>query len=75
MPTKPLKLMLHLTSWLAAEIVLNLVGLDTLAAYSEFVFAPKSIVVAPLPIVLTAIVPPSCRWLRGWRSIPSAVAP
>ncbi len=29
--------------WLAAEIVLNTIGLDTLADYSEFVFEPNGI--------------------------------
>ncbi len=29
--------------WLAAEIVLNTIGLDTLADYSEFVFEPNKI--------------------------------
>ena len=30
--------------WLAAEIVLNSMGLDTLADYSEFLFEPNVIV-------------------------------
>ena len=28
--------------WLAAEIILNSIGLDTLADYSEFVFEPNA---------------------------------
>lgn len=31
-------LFLNLTLWLAAEIVLNLTGLDDLSNYSEFIF-------------------------------------
>ena len=30
--------------WLAAEIILNTIGLDTLADYSEFVFEPNTII-------------------------------
>ncbi len=32
------KLLLKLTIWLALEIVLNLMGLDDVADYSEFIF-------------------------------------
>lgn len=32
------KLLLTTTIWLATEIILNLLGLDNLADYSEFVF-------------------------------------
>lgn len=31
-------LLVKTTAWLAAEIILNLVGLDSIADYSEFVF-------------------------------------
>jgi len=32
------KVCIKVTTWLAAEIILNLLGLDNLADYSEFVF-------------------------------------
>ncbi len=32
------KLLLKLTVWLALEVVLNLMGLDDMADYSEFIF-------------------------------------
>jgi len=32
------KLILNLTFWLASEITLNAMGLDTLADYGEFLF-------------------------------------
>jgi hypothetical protein len=43
------KILVRTSLWLAAEIVLNFVGLDNLADYSEFVFEksetiPKEIV-------------------------------
>ena len=37
------KLFIKLTIWLAAEILLNLLGLDDLADYSEFLASDKSL--------------------------------
>jgi hypothetical protein len=37
------KLIIEIATWLLIEIVLNLVGLDELGNYSEFVFAQKNI--------------------------------
>ena len=37
------KLFTHTFIWLVAEIILNSIGIDTLADYSEFVFAQKAI--------------------------------
>lgn len=37
------KLLAKIIVWLAAEILLNFLGLDTLADYSEFVFDRDSI--------------------------------
>lgn len=36
------KLLSRLTIWLALEVILNLMGLDHLADYSEFIFTPPS---------------------------------
>ncbi len=36
------KLLVKIIVWLAAEILLNFLGLDTLADYSEFVFVCDS---------------------------------
>ena len=38
------KLLIKCLFWLAAEIILNFVGLDNLADYSEFVFEKNLIV-------------------------------
>ena len=38
-----LKMIAKLTFWLVAEIVLNFMGIDDLADYSEFVFDKKFI--------------------------------
>ena len=37
------RLFTHTFIWLVAEIILNSMGIDTLADYSEFVFAQHSI--------------------------------
>lgn len=36
-------LLLKITGWLIAEAILNLVGLDNLADYSEFIFERHSV--------------------------------
>ena len=36
------RLFTHALIWLATEIILNSLGIDTLADYSEFVFAQKA---------------------------------
>ncbi len=38
------KLMTNVVIWLAAEILLNFLGLDDLADYSEFIFEKELIV-------------------------------
>ncbi len=35
------KLFFKLMFWLVLEIILNLIGLDDLADYSEFIFKPR----------------------------------
>ena len=40
------RLVLEITVWLVAEIVLNLLGLDNLADYSEFIFQSKFLLVS-----------------------------
>lgn len=44
MKVKWKKLLLKTSTWLVLEVSLNYVGLDTLAAYSEFVFERTLIV-------------------------------
>jgi hypothetical protein len=39
------KLILQIAFWAIAEIVLNLIGLDDLADYGEFVFTNKETVI------------------------------
>jgi hypothetical protein len=36
------KILIKITCWLIVEIILNLLGLDNLADYSEFVFEDKT---------------------------------
>ncbi|GAB4241947.1 MAG: hypothetical protein Kow0049_30950 [Stanieria sp.] len=38
------KLLIKIFFWLVAEIILNLIGIDNLADYSEFIFAPKTMI-------------------------------
>ncbi len=42
-------LLVKTTIWLAAEIILNLLGLDNLADYSEFVFEHEVAVLSQHP--------------------------
>ncbi|MBE9215776.1 hypothetical protein IQ247_24440 [Plectonema cf. radiosum LEGE 06105] len=37
------KLLVKICFWLATEIVLNLIGIDDLADYSEFIFENKNL--------------------------------
>jgi hypothetical protein len=43
-PTQWKKILVRTSLWLATEVVLNFVGLDNLADYSEFVFERNAIV-------------------------------
>ena len=43
MKVKWRKLFVETSAWATAEVMLNLVGLDNLADYSEFVFQAKAI--------------------------------
>ncbi|MEW6497162.1 MAG: hypothetical protein AB1589_32365 [Cyanobacteriota bacterium] len=45
MQTQWQKIFVKITFWLIVEIVLNLLGLDNLADYSEFVFEGKTLTV------------------------------
>ena len=47
-PVKWKKLFVRLTVWAATEILLNCVGLDDLADYSEFIFERNSVVISQL---------------------------
>ena len=38
------KSMTKLIIWLSAEVILNLIGLDDLADYSEFVFEKRTVI-------------------------------
>lgn len=44
MRTQWKKIVVKITCWLIVEIILNLLGLDNLADYSEFVFEEKSLI-------------------------------
>ena len=46
MQTQWQKTLLQISFWLIIEILLNLLGLDNLADYSEFVFEQKTITVS-----------------------------
>ena len=43
MQTQWQKILVKITFWLIVEIILNLLGLDNLADYSEFVFEGKAL--------------------------------
>jgi hypothetical protein len=38
------KIFIKITFWLIVEIILNFVGLDNLADYSEFIFEQKAVI-------------------------------
>jgi hypothetical protein len=59
------KALFEIASWLIAEVILNLVGLDNLANYSEFIFAKESIIASNHPSELVMTIPPYCRWIVG----------
>jgi hypothetical protein len=50
------KLLVKATVWLAAEIILNLIGLDNLADYSEFIYEQEVRVLSQLPQPTTLII-------------------
>ena len=49
------KLLLKTVTWLAAEIILGLLGLDNMADYSEFLQKPASISLNPVTISQTMV--------------------
>ena len=56
MQTRWKKLIVKVTAWLAAEIILNLLGLDNLADYSEFLYEQEVTVLSQFPQLTTVIV-------------------
>ena len=50
------KLLFKLTIWLVAEIVLNLVGLDDMADYSEFIFGHGNTATASVDICVPCFI-------------------
>ena len=57
MKTQWKKVCIKVTAWVAAEIILNLLGLDNLADYSEFIF-DKEVLIAKRSHKMTIMVPP-----------------
>ena len=56
MKTQWKKLFVKTTVWLAAEIILNLIGLDNLADYSEFIYEQEVMVLSQHPQPTTLII-------------------
>jgi hypothetical protein len=56
MQTQWKKLIVKVTAWLAAEIILNLLGLDNLADYSEFLYEHEVTVLSQIPQLTTVII-------------------
>ncbi len=50
------KLLLKLTIWLVIEIVLNLMGLDDIADYSEFLFTHSNTATVSGDVCITCII-------------------
>ena len=50
------KLLFKLTVWLFAEITLNLLGLDDLADYGDFIFDHKSLNLAQNSIYVSCVI-------------------
>lgn len=42
------KMVVKITVWVAAEIILNLIGLDNLANYTEFVYEQDMVILTDL---------------------------
>ncbi len=57
MKTQWKKLLVKTTVWLAAEIILNLLGLDNLADYSEFIYEQEVMVFTQATHPNTLIMP------------------
>ncbi len=57
MKTQWKKLLVKTTVWLAAEIILNLLGLDNLADYSEFIYEQEVMVFTQTTHPNTLIMP------------------
>ena len=49
------KLLIKLAIWLSLEIVLNVMGLDDMADYSEFIFKLSNSAIASTPIEIIKI--------------------
>ncbi|GAB4187787.1 MAG: hypothetical protein Fur006_27860 [Coleofasciculaceae cyanobacterium] len=56
MQTRWKKVIVKVTAWLAAEIILNLIGLDSLADYSEFLYEQEVTVLSQIPQLTPALV-------------------
>jgi hypothetical protein len=56
MKTQWQKLFVKTTVWLAAEIILNLIGLDNLADYSEFIYEQEVMVLSQHSQATTLII-------------------
>ena len=54
-----------ITFWLIAEITLNLIGLDDLADYSEFIFEQQAVLIRLELAEINLILPPSYPWRLG----------
>jgi hypothetical protein len=52
------KLVVKIATWLVAELLLNLSGLDNLADYGEFVFGQEIIIASNQPTVVVLHRPP-----------------
>jgi hypothetical protein len=50
------QLFLKTTTWLIAEVILNLVGLDNLADYSEFIFDQNLAATNDRPAITTVLI-------------------
>jgi hypothetical protein len=57
MKTEWKKRWVKVTIWLAIEVILNLLGLDNLADYSEFIFEQETAIATHQPQMI-ALVPP-----------------
>jgi hypothetical protein len=56
MKTQRRNLFIKTATWLIAEVILNLVGLDNLADYSEFVFDQNLAASIDRPVIATTLV-------------------
>lgn len=75
MRTQRKKLLIKATTWLVGEIVLNLLGLDNWADYSEFVFEQEAMIASRPPHMMVVEAPPQQPQFNSSLPCPYTISP